>query len=251
MEQQHQQPQDGENAGMSTQVIPPNSSTREYTTRARKALVQRVNELGTTAHEEIFRKLKSHGVDHTQNNNGMFVNLSVVSAPVLDDISAFVDYCIDNDRSLNEYDKKLNECKMNQRFDELPKILGNNRSEDGRETRAHTASQLHNMQSDQSRGKKQQQLLQNETETARAAGMQVVDLEDRDEMNNKSPCLLRLQAIIPLDVEKGGKRKLCTKFNNAKKRFMRKSTADKRGGASCGTDADLMNELHYEPYLIA
>lgn len=94
-----------------------NASGMRYNTRDKKALMQKINELSNTAHMEIFRILKRKRVSHTQNKNGMFVNLSVVDDDLLDEISSFVDYCIDNSRDLENYDKMLNTCRTMQRVD--------------------------------------------------------------------------------------------------------------------------------------
>jgi hypothetical protein len=88
-------------------------SHSKFNTKFRKNLVQKINSLGNTAHEEIFRKLNNDGVKYTQNSNGLFINLSAVPDGTIEDISTFVEYCIDNDKDLEEYAKKLNECKFN------------------------------------------------------------------------------------------------------------------------------------------
>lgn len=91
--------------------------------RFKKALVQRINELDGTAHDEIFIKLNNHQVPHSHNNNGVFVNLSNVPDHVVQDIDAFVTYCSDNMEHLNEYDNKINACKLHQQYDVM-KLLG-------------------------------------------------------------------------------------------------------------------------------
>lgn len=91
-------------------------SKSKFDTRSRKALLQRIGDLSEIAHTEIFRKLKRAGVDHTKNKNGVFINLSVVNDALLEEISAFVDYCVDSNHTLEEYDKKLNACKSQKGF---------------------------------------------------------------------------------------------------------------------------------------
>lgn len=89
------------------------SKKSKYGTQARKLVLQRINELGATAHAEIFRMLNREHVDYTKNKNGMFVNLSVIDDKLMDDIVTFVDYCIDNNKILEEYDKKLDDIRKN------------------------------------------------------------------------------------------------------------------------------------------
>lgn len=81
--------------------------------RERKLLMQRIQELGSTEHAEIFKMLSASGIDYSQNNNGVFVNLSAVPPSVLREINTFVSFCIDNNHNLIEYDKRMSECKMN------------------------------------------------------------------------------------------------------------------------------------------
>jgi len=95
---------------------------RTYTTRCKKALVQKIQTLDNTDHEEIFAKLKAHGIPHSQNTNGAFVNLTFVPCAVIAEIEAFVDYCTKNQRALDEYDMKLNACKLHQKYDTLLSI---------------------------------------------------------------------------------------------------------------------------------
>ena len=89
------------------------------TLRDRKLLVQRVQELGATEHGEIFKMLQANGVDHMRNSNGIFVNLTNVPDSVLRQVQTFVTFCIENNSSLDEYDKQLNERKFLQQQQQL------------------------------------------------------------------------------------------------------------------------------------
>ena len=91
--------------------MPVTAST--FTVRDRKLLMHKIQELGPTAHEEIFKILNNAEVEHTQNSNGIFVNLSTVPDEVVRSVHTFVTFCIDNKTSLDDYDKWLNECKFN------------------------------------------------------------------------------------------------------------------------------------------
>ena len=89
------------------------------TTRDRKLLMRRVQELGATEHAEIYRILCDSGVEHMQNSNGVFVNLSRVNDEVVHRIRAFVDFCHDNKRHLDAYDKRMCECKQSQEYQRM------------------------------------------------------------------------------------------------------------------------------------
>lgn len=92
--------------------------------RERRQLMRRVHELGPTEHAEIYRILCEGDVDHMQNNNGVFVNLSNVRDDVVRRIQSFVDFCHDNKHDLDEYDKRLSECKMSQNYMKAAAMLG-------------------------------------------------------------------------------------------------------------------------------
>ena len=87
--------------------------------RQRQLLKQRVDELGQTEHLEIFRLLERHGVPYTRNSNGVFINLTIVPENVIIELQRFVDFCMSNKASLDEYDKRLTACKMSHNFTDI------------------------------------------------------------------------------------------------------------------------------------
>lgn len=85
--------------------------------RVRKLILDKVRLLGPTEHKEIFSLLQAHGIAFSSNSNGVFINLSTVPDDVLATVKAFVDYCAMNKTGLDEYEKRLQECKITHRFD--------------------------------------------------------------------------------------------------------------------------------------
>lgn len=83
-----------------------------YNNKQRKVLYDKINTLSGTEHEEIFKIVKSHGISFSQNKNGIFFNLSVLTDEIVKEIENFVSYCMSNKQELDEYDKIINECKM-------------------------------------------------------------------------------------------------------------------------------------------
>ncbi len=77
----------------------------------RKRLMEKVNELGATEHMEIYKIIVEQKVPTTENNNGVFFNLTTLSKETFDRIEEFVQYCFDNKKELDRYDQKLHECK--------------------------------------------------------------------------------------------------------------------------------------------
>ena len=95
------------------------TSSQGYTNKFRKMMFDKINRLSSTEHEEILKIIKVHGVDFTQNKNGIFFNISALDDEVIEDIDKFVTYSLNNSKELDEYDKKLNECKISQSIDNL------------------------------------------------------------------------------------------------------------------------------------
>ncbi len=83
-----------------------------YSIRDRQILSQRISELGPTEHNEIFSIINQHAIEYTRNKNGVFVNMTTMTNEVIHTINQFVCFCHDNKLNLDEYDKRLNECKF-------------------------------------------------------------------------------------------------------------------------------------------
>jgi hypothetical protein len=85
-----------------------------------------------TEHEEIFKIIKDNNssISYSKNKNGVFFNLSSLDDPTIDKINTFVNYCISNKQELDDYDKKINECKIHNSYanivSDIPKIKSDN-----------------------------------------------------------------------------------------------------------------------------
>ena len=84
-----------------------------YSNKFRKQLLGRINSLSATEHEEIFNLIKRHDLTYTQNKNGIFFNLSTLPDSVVEEITKLVDFCASQKKELDEYDIRMNECKIN------------------------------------------------------------------------------------------------------------------------------------------
>lgn len=109
-----------------------------YNNKFRKVLFEKINGMTRTEHEEIFKIIKNNNKDmsFSKNKNGIFFNLSTLDEKTIDEINKFVNYCISHKQELDEYDKKINECKINNTFnhivslDTLPKLKNQDQSEE-------------------------------------------------------------------------------------------------------------------------
>ena len=87
----------------------------KYNNKSRKVLFEKINLMTKTEHEEIFKIIrdKNSDLNYSKNKNGVFLNLSSLSDETIHDVNNFVTYCINNKKELDDYDKKINECKIN------------------------------------------------------------------------------------------------------------------------------------------
>lgn len=184
----------------------------KYNNKYRKALLRKVSDLSSTEHEEILKIIKNGNVNFSQNKNGVFFNLSILEDNIIEEIDKFVDFCLSNNKDLDEYDKKINECKLNNNFDTILNI-----SLDKMEKLDET--ELANEKKD--------------------------DWECLNTLSSKkTQRLINFIEKMTNDKEKLGKKKANVKFHNARKKFSKKNL-DKR----CD-DALEEDELVEDSYLI-
>lgn len=80
---------------------------------ARKQLIDQIHKLSDTEHAEIFKILLQYNANYTQNNNGIFLNLTSVPDECISTLTDFVNFCIENKKDLDDYEKIYHECKIN------------------------------------------------------------------------------------------------------------------------------------------
>lgn len=108
-------------------MAPPRSSAKE--TSRRKKLSEKIERLGGIEHGEIFRKLKMHNLGYTQNSNGIFFDITDIPGDIVDELTLFVDHCIENQTMLTT--SRQNQFKLSSG---KTKASNNNGSGDDAET---------------------------------------------------------------------------------------------------------------------
>ena len=88
----------------------------------RRKIGEKINSLGSTEHLEIYKMLKEHDVPYSENKNGIFFNLTTLDSGILGKLEEFVRYCHDNKTELDEYDKRLNECKYRNSISNIVRV---------------------------------------------------------------------------------------------------------------------------------
>lgn len=193
----------------------------KYSNKQKKLLFEKINKLSKTEHEEIYKILvkfnttdKVNSICFTRNKNGVFFNLSGINDILYEQLDNFVNYCIGNQKNLDDYDKKINECKINNNYTNIIHI--------NFETLPKEHNEIKKMNS--------------ETQDWNAI------LTDAKSIQRISTYVEKLMT----DKDKVGKKKVNIKFNIAKKKFAKKvySEPNKK------FDIDNTTLLTSEPYLI-
>ncbi len=193
----------------------------QYSNKQKKILFEKINKLSKTEHEEIYKILVKHNssdkensICFTRNKNGVFFNLSGINDILYEQLDNFVNYCISNQKNLDDYDKKINECKINNNYTNIIHI--------NFETLPKEHSEIKKMNA--------------ETQDWNAI------LTDAKSIQRISTYVEKLMT----DKEKVGKKKVNIKFNVAKKKFAKKVYSD----SNKKFDSDNITLLTHDPYLI-
>jgi Bromodomain extra-terminal - transcription regulation len=189
----------------------------KYTSKQKKNLLERINNLSATEHEEIFNiihkiSLSQPDVNFTSNKNGIFFNLSTLNDTIIEEIDKFVNFCHSNKIDLDEYDKRLNECKVNANIINLDLETIVEKPSDGKQQSALPICDWTSLNLD----------------TA---------------VDNKSAQKI-VTFIEKLYSDKTGKKKINVKFHNAKKKYGKKVVTDSK------FEYELLGDLHQEEFLL-
>jgi hypothetical protein len=79
---------------------PPSKSEYEL----RKQMLEEFKQLSKDEYKEIFRIIKEHNVEFTENSNGIFFDLNLLSAETFADLVKFMKLC--KDQRANEESRK-------------------------------------------------------------------------------------------------------------------------------------------------
>lgn len=186
----------------------------KYTGKQKRQILERINSLTSTEHEEIFNILQRLNVTNfTSNKNGIFFNLSTLNDSEIEEIDKFVDFSINNKKDLDEYDKKLNECKINTNIINLDlKAIAESKPTEG-----HSISALP------------------------IRDFATIHLEQAVDAKNAQKIVNFIEKIT---TDRCGKKKINVKFHNAKKKYSKKVLSDSK------FECEYSNDLLFEEYLI-
>lgn len=181
-----------------------------YNSRLRKQIIEKIDKLSSTEHHEIFKIMKRNNIQYTCNNNGIFINFTFVKDAIVCELDQFIDFCIQNRKMLDEYDMKLNECKITRDYETLRQTDGNLQSQLPEED---TTSVMNSVSLDK-HFRDAPQIITSET------WMTMIQTT-KEEENIRS-----LLKMLQIQTEKTSKKKVNTKFNVAKKKYSRRVVSE-------------------------
>lgn len=158
----------------------------------RKQLGKNIESLSSTEHEEIFKIIVGNDVHYSKNKNGFFFNMTTIDNSVLIQIDKFVKYCMSNQKALDLYEKKINECKQSHNYEIL-------------NIKLNTMKEVLSIDSNNDNN-------WNDVIVDTKIMQKIISFTDK----------------IVYDREKNNKKKVNIKYNNARKRWSKQQYSDKK-----------------------
>ena len=202
-----------------------NTSHHTYTTREKKQIIDRINQLSRTEHEEILKLINDTvAPSYTQNRNGIFINFKALPDDLIKQIDDFVHFCFQNKVKLDEYDIRINECKLNNTIDALLDDDNDDNETNNKEVESKPLSTIINKK--------------NYVEGVDQSWIHALkECKQKDKLDN-------MIEVLENNLQKVHKKKSCNmKFSIAKKKYGRKVLNDKK------VESDLFSNLEKEEYL--
>lgn len=206
-----------------------------YHVRDRKHLLDKIQNMDTTEHLEIFKIIhkKQPMVNYTINNNGLFINMSELEDSVVQELDRFISFCIENKKKLDEYDQRMQECKLTRLYDTLGANSlgpdGNGGADaNGTEASGHKENPQYTLHA-----------LLNSQDACEREWVQMAKQsgEEKTFAHFLDACQSQSERVV--------KKKTHSKYNLAKKKYARRILSDKK------YDGDsVINVLSPEPYNI-
>lgn len=79
----------------------------------RKIFLEELKKMVISEQEEIFRILKKHGCEYSENSNGVFFDVSKVPTEVFSKMKEFLSFCQANRKNFEERDREMEDSRLN------------------------------------------------------------------------------------------------------------------------------------------
>lgn len=100
-----------------------NVNIKKYNLQDKKNLVLKIEGLGKLEQVEIFKIIKTETNYYTENVNGIFININILSDKLLNDIELFIDYCHQQENELKKKELIMEQKKLEIYGEENNKII--------------------------------------------------------------------------------------------------------------------------------
>jgi hypothetical protein len=77
-----------------------------------KKIIEDIESMTKDHHIEIFKIINNFNIKYTENNNGVFINMSNMSEDCLNKINNFVNFINENKKNIIEFEKIKEESKL-------------------------------------------------------------------------------------------------------------------------------------------
>lgn len=91
-------------------------------------LKEQIENLPKENHIEIYKIIKKHTNEYSKNNNGTFVNISILKDDAIEDIQKYLDYIKNQEKLINDIEKQKTKIE-NTYFNETKSDIHNNKSQ--------------------------------------------------------------------------------------------------------------------------
>lgn len=191
----------------------------KYTSKQKRQIYEKINTLSSTEHEEIYNIIRRfNNISYSSNKNGVFFNISNLSDDVVQTIERFVDFCISNKKDLDEYDKKLNDCKASNNI--INVNLGN-------------ITEIKPISINNTTAKYNAMPINND----------ILMMSVNDYVNEPKQTTRFLNFMEKLNADKTSKKKMNLKFHNAKKKYSKRIVQESK------FEMDILGDLEVDNYL--
>ena len=85
----------------------------KFDVKERKQLIKDISKLKKVEHIEIFKIFKKDNIKYTENNNGIFINISKIPDITLHKVKKFLSFYNKNNKQLNDYTFKKQQFATN------------------------------------------------------------------------------------------------------------------------------------------
>ena len=89
------------------------SNIHKFDINEKKQLIKDITQLKKVEHIEIFKIFKKDNIKYTENNNGIFINISKIPDITLHKVKKFLSFYNKNNKQLNDYTIKRQQLEIN------------------------------------------------------------------------------------------------------------------------------------------